>query len=470
VAIVQVRQSDAPALVKSSGIKFAGGKLQISMAGDIEMTPIAVVEATKESTIEVLKRFLFSKYDVPNKLLDLSQMKENPILKDFGVFASTSTASRMFPALMKVAAEQVCPEALSVNLADNGLTSLAGVTTLTQHFPNLLNLSLANNKLSRWRDFNIWRTRLPKLRELVLVGNPLSANEDEVVREVTRCFKSVTMVNGKEIARPEFGTEEVRAKLPIATMQNFYENSEIQQIAVNFLGSFFPLYDTDRKALVSMYSPSGQFSVSLNTSAPRKETKRSLAWDRYIPLSRNLIKLRREEARKTRVHEGHKQIAKALAQLPTTQHDTSDASKFSVEALHIGGGVAAARNIMIVVHGEFFELVQQRPNQPPSINADQTGIGGSEMIRSFDRTFLVSQLEGGNWVIMHDLFIVRGWAGNGAWREEDAMTKLTALRAQTGLNLPYAQLCLQQNGEDLEAAVAAFAKLKVQPLLKNTVC
>ena len=104
-------------------------------------------------TIEILKRFLQSRWNASIAMLDLSAIKLDENIIKLGVTGNVFSVkgNKMFLALMKVAGDMGI-KPISVNLAGNELVDVNGVTTLAQEFPHLQNLSLADNKLSKWKD------------------------------------------------------------------------------------------------------------------------------------------------------------------------------------------------------------------------------------------------------------------------------------------------------------------------------
>ena len=98
-----------------------------------------------------LSAILAKRYFQDAKLLNLSALGTDPDLMAMGMFNTTSTESKFFPALMKIwemnfTNSVTKREAVkSVSLADNQLANISVVTTLAQTFPDLENLDLSRN-------------------------------------------------------------------------------------------------------------------------------------------------------------------------------------------------------------------------------------------------------------------------------------------------------------------------------------
>lgn len=501
--VASVRSPDeAKSLTKQSGLKFAGHQLimtQTNSTDDIPMLSSQATKATrggasKDGTIDTLKQFLITRFTAESKMLDLSRIADDPTLSNFGIVANTSTSSKLFLALMKLLTDEKM-DVISVSLEGNKLRDITGITTLAQSFPKLRNLSLANNDIKRYKDLDAWsnKNKLAELQELILTGNPI--REEEVAKnreidyrsEITKRFPSLKLLDGQAIAQGisfDIGDDSNpaasagRVQLPAPIVGGFYENETIQATAVNFLGQFFPAYDSDRTRLTPFYADNAIFSMSVNVSAPRKKSGgafASQAWQNYIHTSRNLTRITALDARVTRTNVGKQQIIQALKHLPVSAHDLTDASLFCVDAWSFPTSEGNV-HVQICVHGEFKE------------NAPQTK---QLTKRSFDRTFILGPAaEGqgvGGVVIKSDLFVLRPWGGHDAWHptaeaQQTSSTPnappasaanerppnindmqfemLKQLRSQTGLNTYYAGMCLNQMKWDLSAALQVTLDLK----------
>ncbi|CCJ30154.1 unnamed protein product [Pneumocystis jirovecii] len=160
------------------------------------------LSASKESTMNILRRFLSSRYSHETKMLDLSSVHSDPALVEAGMFSSTATSLKMFPALMKIA-EREFPNVISVNLSSNKISSLFNISILAQIYPNLKNLNLADNLLKHYKDLDVWshKNKFPNLQELILIGNGVRENEvkkgNEVNyrSEITRRFPNLKLLD-----------------------------------------------------------------------------------------------------------------------------------------------------------------------------------------------------------------------------------------------------------------------------------
>lgn len=467
-----VKSNEAGPLVKWSGVRFAGRALSIALADD----GLGNNSGTK-SAVEMLRGFLESRYNPSASILDLQNLKGDQYLISNNLFSSASTSSKMFPALMKVAGENI-KQVDTVNLADNALSDVVPITTLAQTFPDLKNLSLANNNINNTRVFENWRQKFRSLRELVLSNNPLTY-QPNYKDEIMKLFPRLIMLDG-QIIRDESQIENPRLPLPIKTI--FFEDGSVEQMATGFVTNYFDLFDNNRQQLLQLYDMSSQFSLSLNSIAPRAPgTSGPSNWSSYIPISRNLMKVTAASARHSRLNVGQNSIQAVFQKIPQTRHNLVP-ERFSLEAWRtVGVKEENDTGIVITIHGEFNET-------------------RSNIARSFDRTFIVVQGANGSMIVASDMMTVRGYAGFDAWKEtqaqqppqnsavppvavgagvtppsmpvggapapnippelvglnNDQLMVIEKLMQQTRLNAQYARMCAEQAGFDLNQAFALF--------------
>lgn len=479
-----VKKFEAAPLLKFSGIRFAGAPLKITLA-DGQDGGNGGASSGKLQTVEMLRNFLSSRYNEQAKYLDLQALRHDQYLVSNNLFSSASTESKMFVALMKVAEDLRNVE--TVSLADNDLIDVNWVTTLAQTYPGLKNLSLANNRIAGMRGLEPWRHKFRQLRELILAGNPLVTNEPTYKDQVLRMFPRLVILDG-QVVRDESQLDVLR--LPQPVRQTFFENPDIQSMATGFVANYFRLFDEDRQQLLQLYDDASTFSLSVNSGAPRVliSNPKPQSWSAYISLSRNLQKVTTVTARNNRLYTGPQAIGGVFRRLPPTKHDLAQAHKFSIEAWRVPDvRVAGDTGVMICVHGEY--------DEPQNI------------IRSFDRTFIVLQGPAGNMIVSADIMTVRAWAGSDAWKETgshpgtpggtpvptgppppanspapgpgvspvpqgippelngltpEQISIVEKLMIETRLNAQYARMCAEQANFDLGQAAALFQQSRAQ--------
>ncbi|KAG4305696.1 hypothetical protein PORY_000606 [Pneumocystis oryctolagi] len=486
--------SNIRALLKLSGSRFAGKNLYISVSNSSKDHPMPIVSSdhptsvqiNKESTINILRQFLSSRYSYELKMLDLSSIYSDPVLVENGMFSSITTSLKIFPALMKVA-EREFPDVtlgiivISVNLSSNKIESLSNVSILAQIYPNLKNLNLANNLLKYYKDLDAWshKHKFPDLQELILIGNEVRENEikkgNEVNyrSEITKRFPNLKLLDMVPVAQAiQFGVKDSavnlrKVVLPEKICSSFFESDFTRNTVMQFLEKYFSLYDNDRSNVISMYDQNALFSISVNTTAPRKREKGILSYgasqfSQYISMSRNLLRLGSLDARMAKLNVGHSSISHALSALPKTRHNFTDSNLYCVDSWTLKGILSSDSDpnglvgIQIMLHGEFLELGNKR-----------------EIKRSYDRTFIIGA-NNGNITIRSDMLIIRAYGGNDSFRidkqnetlsshnifKEQKQYMLAEISKKTGLNQQFSLMCLEQNEWNMEKAINNFNILK----------
>lgn len=427
---------DANDLLTWSGVKFAGQSLKIKRVanqfGASATTPVGpTVGAGNSDTIQTITQFLKSRYQPETKMLNLLNVQADPGLVSTGFFASLSTSSKFFPALMKVAADLKL-DVTSVDLSGNNLTDLTSISSLAHTFPLLKNLSLMNNKFARLKAFDLWKHKLNHLRELILTGNPLFNTNDQMTNklELLKCFPRLIVLNG-EIMRNEEILNNV-LNFPFNPPNSmFFQDDDVQNVSTNFVANYYKFWDSNRRELLMLYQNESQFSMQVDSAHPHtaevpNTTNRPISpaynsgpdFSYYLPQSRNLMRVSAVKSRQSRVATGPEQIYKLFSQLPNTRHEIMTKPElFSLESYRF----APLNGIMIVLHGSFEEL--SAPENTEAVNQGPRNRYGNNQRnkkvplspKSFDRTFIIVPNPNGGMVIASDLLSVRPLASADAW-------------------------------------------------------
>ena len=456
-----VRPDEVSVIRKYSGIKFAGGSLDIQ-------TPNTGLSSNTQNTIQLLETYLMNHYSPEQQLLSLENLRNDPFLLENGLLASSSTTSKMFPALMKVSYSKI-PTVESVSLANNNLTDIVSVTTLAATYPKLKNLSLANNSIARSKGLENWRQKFPHLRELILSGNPITSTPTYKA-DMIKLFPKLIMLDGQVV---QDASQVESPHLPFPVKQNFFENPEVQNIAGGFLTSFFDFYDRDRSQLLPLYDNQSTFSLNVNPIVPRSmNVSAPTGWGSSISLSRNLSKITTVTARVNRLFIGPGPISTAFQKLAATQHDLKSPEKFSLDVWTVRDiRTPGDQGIMISVHGEFLD-------------------GPQRWKRSFDRSLILVPGPTGNMIVASDMLTIRPYGGDDAWKESppqqqqpanapvsnqpvaggippavqalspDQQILVNNLMQETRLKVEFALMCLQQAQFNYPQALELFNQSK----------
>ena len=506
--------------MKLNTFKFAGAVLKIErQASTDSYRPGSDASASGSlpqqedsetvGTIDHLKSVLSRRYNVDSKLLDLSHLGDDPELISLGIFNTTSTESKFFPALMKVcdkiftSAHDKEEAIVSISLANNRLQNIRSVTTLAQTFPALKNLDISNNQFQNLSALESWRWKFRKLEQLVITGNPLETKEPQYKTDLLKWYPTLLTLNNEQVRTVQDVKAAATNKLPLPIRGPSFRDEV--SIAENFLKRFFTAYDSDRSGLASgFYDTQSTFSLSINMSAPRGQESAKIApWDQYIRRSRNLTKLSNPNAQISRLQTGTEPIRECFSSLPATRHPDllAEPQKWCIECHAIPGlpdpsgqSASGVGGLIVSAHGEFAEI-DAATAQPTTT-------------RSFDRTFVLGPGGGpGGIRVVSDMLVLRAYGGFDAWKPDETETieqqqqqtvqvnpqlpipqqssttvvpdgfgqpapgkseeqvakegLAVELSKATSMTLEYSGMCLEQSAWNLQDAATAFEQAKV---------
>lgn len=424
---------DADTLLSWSGVKFAGQPLKMTKSTSADSFSNKAgggVAGQSSNAIETITQFLKSRYQPDVKLLNLLAVQQDASLSANGFFASISTTSKFFPALMKIAGELKL-DVVSVDLSGNNLNDLTTISTLAHTFPLLKNLALLHNNFQRSKPFEVWRHKLNFLRELVLIGNPILNNPNEasiLKQELMKSFPRLIVLNG-EIIRNEEVLNNLLTFPFDAPQAMFFQDDEVQNLSTNFVANFIKLWDSNRQDLLMLYQNESQFSMQVDSGHPHTTEVSSNNrgpsnyqsgpdFGYYLSESRNLTRVSSTKSRFSRVALGPEQIFKSFSQLPKTRHDLMTKPElYSMESYRF----PQLNGIIITFHGVFDEVAAPdlESNNPPS-GPSRYRYGSKNKKaaltpKSFDRTFVVIPGPNGSMIVASDLLSIRAFTGPEAW-------------------------------------------------------
>ncbi|KAF2764775.1 NTF2-like protein [Teratosphaeria nubilosa] len=494
--VIKVAPEDAGAFIRLNGWQWAGINVGVErVGGPVQEANAPSSEA--EKTKEMLRGVLERRYDPETKLLNLSALGQDEILKSQHIFDKKSTTGKFFPAMMVVleksfdSADDLHAAITSVSLAQNDLSDLTAVSSLSMTLPRLLNLDLSNNKFANLAALMTWKKRFYRLKHLILTGNPLEQNEPTYQQTVVNWYPNLRQLNGIQVRSEEDIAKKSKvSNLPFPIRSALFQDEN--GIAEGFIRNLFAGFDADRAALAqAYYDDKSEFSYAVNTGAPTDPNATTKAekgeWESYLKESRNLKKISHLPARQNRIFRGTQPISDVFARLPKTKHPdlATEASKWMIEAKMVSGvpditgaSPTGVDGFEINIHSEFDEL--------------DSATGQFKKKRSFDRAIILGPGNGmGGVRVVTDLLTVRGYGGVQAfepdhmegWTQDataqaqqvipDGVPQLPAgvtvelaeqmvaeLMKTTGMTLVYAKMCLEQSSWNYEQGVATFNTAK----------
>jgi nuclear RNA export factor len=431
--------SQAKLLAMCSGAKFHGQKLNFTVK---KLPPGSKI-------IPALQTFVKSRWNPHVKLCDLSNMQQDSALMSagigdaFGETKKTTTGDKLGAVICKLLGNE-CPGLISLRLDRCNLKSFEPFATLFQTCPTLQNLSVAWNRISSLDD--LLPLRNAPLRELVLLGNPvrerdinnaskrLGSFNDPTQSESSRyrsavvsIFPQLQILDDLPVGLQEEEDEKPSGSIAgLPVLSGFVDGEETNGLLRDFLGRFFPLFDSNREMLKSLYHPThSRFSVIVSTKPPPNRQGRGrgddvsdwFKWNKSLsryPASESTsiqgpTSVGRSDRRITHTFEGGEAIVKAFSGMPSTRHPGMEgmSSTFLVDAWQMSVPLSneMLEALFVSIHGEFIE---------PRANS----------VKSFDRTFILipsaqgSEAFNAGWgyMILNDELCVRLWGGNGGWK------------------------------------------------------
>jgi nuclear RNA export factor len=503
--------SSGPLAIRGAAVG-RGRRNAISLNGDKGL-PGARVAVGKP--LEVWRRFVQKRWDPQSRFLNLERMSEDEIISKAGLFPpGIPGGTGKEAAVIFKLASQLKPPVRTISLANNNLQTTHVISTIAHFLPNLANLSLENNNLRMWKDIDSIsqlsdkKDKLLKLRELILIGNPIREQDyqnnrvDAYRNNVMRRFPTLEILDKEPVAKISFDAPPASHPAgPTGPLNAAKEFPALMcppliagvdgGIITSFFARFFPLFDTHRAALSDVYHEFATFSFQANTTIPirakiqgfqySKEmpNQRNLEWSPWLGAgSRNLSRVGGAMDKMLKsIHVGREKVLNALITLPKTKHDIAGAAdKFCIDAWPV---TQDRTTLFLSIHGQFVE----------------ESVGG---VRSFDRSFVLvpapegskAKANGWNVEVLSDQLVIRAYSSHEAWTPGPLLVQATSSGSQTSsvstasinqelgaipepqrslvtqvctltrLNVQFAVDCLQNNGWDVDKAVANFEQVK----------
>ncbi|KAI8878239.1 hypothetical protein K501DRAFT_326125, partial [Backusella circina FSU 941] len=359
-------ESAADALCRMNNFNFGNATLQLARAGEGQPQTNRPTHRSRSS--EVLIEFVKERWSPQLGMFDMEGLPD-----------TSHHLSTVISRLLEAAYEQFGDAVITISLARNKLRNVTPIQGLIEYFPNLLNLSLQDNLIEDSRQLDKLANKLPNLKEIILSGNPIETKYDRttLVNEVLQRFPSLQFIDNQPVGG---GSND----LPAPVLGNSFDNESSAMACQDLLSKFFPLFDTNRSALLALYDAQSVFSCVFSNSGNFQQ--QNIWGSPQVPPSQRLVI-------------GNENIIKRLVGLPPSQHDISNANNFMTDAWQTPGNQAYSAFLYLVVHGEFIDMSTGTP-------------------LSFDRTFIVAPAVPGSsahsagwvYVILSDSLIVRNYS------------------------------------------------------------
>ncbi|XP_057351354.1 nuclear RNA export factor 2 [Manis pentadactyla] len=414
--------------------------------------PYSVQNKLEPEEIEQLKLTISRRYDAFQNALDLQRLRFDPDLVSHKIDIILNRRSCMAATLQVI--KENCPELLSLNLCNNRLYQLDGLSDIVQMVPTIKSLDLSKNELKRvWE---LCKMKELKIEELWLKGNPLCytfSNHATYISAIRDCFPKLLRLDGQELSSPRI-TDIERHCLEKPCKEDLKGSDPLKNLILPFLKLYYMIYDSgDRQGLLGAYHIEACFSLTVpfSSKAPALSSLCEYAKD-----SRNIKELKDPFLRVQLLKQTQPEVLRSLCMLPKTQHDLSS---FMVDMwLH------TETMLCFSVNGVFSEVVGW--------------CQGS--LRAFTRTFITipARNSSGLCITNDELFVME------ATPKETQSTFSTPVpipsctsmpilsqqqhemvmtfSIQSGMNPKWSQKCLQENEWNYARAGQVFTTLKAE--------
>uniref|UniRef100_A0A8I3PCK1 Nuclear RNA export factor 2-like n=1 Tax=Canis lupus familiaris TaxID=9615 RepID=A0A8I3PCK1_CANLF len=298
---------------------------KISIFVNPSTVPYSVRYKLEPEEMEQLKLTMNKRYDVSQQALDLQSLRFDPDLVGHDIDIILNRRNCMAATLQII--EENFPELLSLNLSNNKLYGLDGLSDIIEMAPTIKVLNLSKNELNLVWELS--KMKGLKLEELWLEGNPLCdtfPDQPTYIRSHpgpplwSPLLTSSLLQDGQELPPPVI----IDADTPclIKPCKESYKGSEtLKSLVLQFLQQYYLIYDSgDRQGLLGAYHDEACFSLAISFN-PEDPAPSSLC--EYSKESRNMKKLKDLSQCVQLLKHTNCDIVCSLCVLPKTQHDLS---------------------------------------------------------------------------------------------------------------------------------------------------
>ncbi|RSH91777.1 nuclear mRNA export, poly(A)+RNA binding protein [Saitozyma podzolica] len=479
-----------------------------------------------------MKQWILSRVIGPG-VVDLSNLNDDPWLKEQGIVppghrnAPDNSGAVFWKLLDTVVQKENKQNIYTLSLANNDFHHLRSLNRLPYSLPHLRALDLSNNPVRTFGELDVLLAQgekkgkatagigsLKSLVELKLSGCAFREKtisqpkgDETYQHEILRRFPGLLILDGVNLNRIVFAiprkpkiqhTDDERKRMssrpftfPVDVQPGFIDSDIVRSFVMSFCAKYFPIFDSDRGALLPAYAPTATISVSANTLISRSLQAQEVARSRSsrpnpVPFepwtnlpSRNFFRGANSVETRMKTLKSPTDQAELLRwwrAVPQTKHPLEDPGKWCIDAWVLDGEGVETK-LCAMIQGEFQEMP-------------------SGTYRSFSRTFILADAPQGSaanaagWpaVVLSDTMIVTSYLSSGAYDNRRSIAAygvtivpptpvspganatvgappnqdmlVEQMRQRTGMNVQFATMCLAQNGWDFEVALKNFEEIK----------
>ncbi|XP_047392508.1 nuclear RNA export factor 2-like [Sciurus carolinensis] len=412
--------------------------------------PYSVQNTFSPEQVEQLKVTIRKRYDVSQQALDLQKLRFDPDLVGHDIDMILNRRNCMFATLQII--ERDFPELLSLNLRNNKLYRLDGLSDIIEKAPKVKILNLSNNELRTSTELD--KLKGLKLEELWLEGNPLCSafpDQSAYVSAIQDCFPKLLRLDGQDLPTAIVVDLDV-PKLKKPCMEDYKGSETLRNVVLQFLQEYHLIYDYgDREGLLSAYHDKACFSLTIpfHSKNPAQSS-----FCKFFKDSKNMRKLEDSYQWKQLKHTKF-DILGALCVMPKTRHDLSS---FVVDMWF-----QTETMLCFSVNGVFKEVEGKSQG----------------CVHAFTRTFIVTPGRNSSLCIVNDHLLVRDATPaeiQSAFSNpipalcstfmstlsQEQRETVQAFSIQSGMKLEWSKKCLEDNQWNYIRAGQVFTMLQTQ--------
>ncbi|XP_069320335.1 nuclear RNA export factor 2-like [Eulemur rufifrons] len=424
---------------------------KISIFVNPSIVPYSVQNKLKPEQMEQLKLTMNKRYDVFQQALDLQKLRFDPDLVGCDMDIILNRRNCMAATLQII--ERNFPELLSLNLRNNRLYRLDGLSDIIEKAPKVKILNLSKNELKTVGELD--KIKGLKLEGLWLEGNPLCStfpDQSAYISAIHDYFPKLLCLDGQEFSPPMITDVEVPELVkPCQESHKGFET--LKSLVLQFLQQYYSIFDYgDRQVLLDAYHEEACFSLTIPYT-PKDPALSSLC--EYFKESRNLKMLKDPYLRRQLLKHTKRDIVDSLSVLPKTQHDLSS---FLVDVWF-----QTERMLCFSVSGLFKEVEGKC----------------QDSVLAFTRTFITTPGRNSSVCIVNDELFVRETSSKETQStlsipmptpcsssmptlSQEQQEMVQAFSTQSGMKLQWSHKCLQDNEWNYTRAGQIFTLLQAK--------
>jgi len=388
--------------------------------------------------------------------LDLTNLADDEELSSLGIFPQFNKQAFIRDVVGIINKDLYMTRLL--DLGSNNIINLYEFRNLQLN--DLFQISFASNQLKNVDDFDHLK-QLPNLAHINIKNNPLALpnkkqahSPDDIISIIRQKLPQLKRINDIGLAPTiRFATDIETTTLPKSLP--YCVPNEMQAFLAKFIEEFYRLFDTrGRGELHACYHDLCLFSLCItameNTSIPIRHN----TYGQLIHYSRNLQKVYDDNRRMSLLRHGKPAVLEFLRNIfPLTKHY---GHSFRVDV------ISTVNNRAVFAVNGLYREVDQTDNGP---------------VRCFHRTFTCAQTTAGVLIIADHILVTNATEAqisnmNNSLTTPSQTTNhpntnvdiqnlmIHKFSQESGMNLAYSQLCLQENNWNYDKAAEVFLDLQ----------